>query len=851
MADKEQRLPSQRAEAPGERGITRKRFLAGGTAVTLAVTVTGLGASRALGQPSNMAPPLTLVKDGESRAVVLVDDDAEEWTSDAADQLVQYVEKATGAVLPTMTEDELRRSGGRINSHTRVYVGGSSGQQARDSENLEDLEHDGFVIVPRGQKRLTIAGPTSRGTWCGVHEFLERYVGVRWLMPTSVGEDVPESSDLTVAREEVRAKPAFYSRVFGMTGRGRGQNFREVREDWSRHNQMFNHVQFNHNLWRLFPPSEYGETNPEFYPILNGERYIPPNDNVSIRWQPSFTADGIVEEAIRKINAFFDENPDRDSYSLAVNDGGGYSESDLENAPEGWSISDVYYDWVNQVAEGVLKKHPDKQFGVLAYSRTESPPPFELNSQVVPFLTDERLLWADPQVRAEGQQMTEDWNEVAENQGWWGYAYGTPYAVPRLSLHQMADNYRFGNDQGVAHLFAELTPNWGEGPKPWVLAKLQWDPDQDVDALAREWYKSAVGTQAASDLEAYYDIWEKFWSEDVLESEWYSPSAGPARNFQDPRYLEAVTEDMVVESRRRLESAVAKSKTEPQKARAELLLRAFEYYEASALSYPKSVNPPADETAALALIEEEADGLERRLQLAEKRLKLIDEFATDPVLIHPREPGDTGLVWSGWNKDIFWGLVDWITREEPDGGAVRERVAELRQEDSGPLREWARLLLAIADGEEEAVVTRNPSFEDGTGGNAAAWVNPTLRRTQELAYTGEFSLLGEDGRSVAFQVSPIESGLFAARVRYYTPPGAGSDGQMRILLNLRDGNGTVGSIRTPFKPVSPPVGEWSTDTILAEIPDEVEQVQFVLVVNGVGEEEKVYLDDAAIYQVKT
>ena len=39
--------------------------------------------------------------------------------------------------------------------------------------------------------QVIIAGPTPYGTEFGVYEFLERYVGVRWLMPGPDGEDVP------------------------------------------------------------------------------------------------------------------------------------------------------------------------------------------------------------------------------------------------------------------------------------------------------------------------------------------------------------------------------------------------------------------------------------------------------------------------------------------------------------------------------------------------------------------------------------------------------------------------------------------------------------------------------------
>ena len=49
-------------------------------------------------------------------------------------------------------------------------------------------------------------------------------------------------------------------------------------------------------------------------------------------------------------------------------------------------------------------------------------------------------------------------------------------------------------------------------------------------------------------------------------------------------YLEMVT-DEISQGRKLLESVAAKTKTPDQRTRVNLILRAFEYYEASAISY--------------------------------------------------------------------------------------------------------------------------------------------------------------------------------------------------------------------------------------------------------------------------
>src|SRR5690606_30662222 len=206
----------------------------------------------------------------------------------------------------------------------------------------------------------------------GVSAFLERYVGVRWLFPGPLGEDVPSTSHLVVPQELVREEPAFISRLFsGLRG--------SVQTEWARNNRMRGRIQFHHNLHRLFPPAQYGATHPEFYPLRQGQRFIPTGNT---GWQPCFTAPGIVEEAVKNIVAYFDANPQATSYSLGVNDSGGHCEAEpghpdypgALNSIGRVNMSEIYYAWVNQVVEGVLEKHPDKYFGLLAYSHVYDPP---------------------------------------------------------------------------------------------------------------------------------------------------------------------------------------------------------------------------------------------------------------------------------------------------------------------------------------------------------------------------------------------------------------------------------------------------------------------------------------------
>src|SRR5699024_2233725 len=130
------------------------------------------------------------------------------------------------------------------------------------------------------------------------------------------------------------------------------------RREWNLRNRMQSpqQLRLGHNLFNIVPPSKYGDSNPEFYP--NGE---PPEPGVNAKWQPCFTEEGTIDVAVEEILNYFEKNPEETSISLAVNDSGGYCETDpshpdypdKRNSIGLVDMSDIYYDWVNQVVEQV------------------------------------------------------------------------------------------------------------------------------------------------------------------------------------------------------------------------------------------------------------------------------------------------------------------------------------------------------------------------------------------------------------------------------------------------------------------------------------------------------------------
>lgn len=830
--------------------------------------------------PPQSGNPISIVKAGAANAVVIVAQDASERTSAAADTLVAYVAKSTGAALPVMTEAQFQASAAETNDDVvRVYVGtaGLDGD-SHVANMLDQLVEDGYVIHPHGKNRLTIIGPTDIGTEYGVYEFLERYVGVRWLMPGPDGEDVPQHADLAVPNRDVKDEPAYLSRVLYPLQYTTEAGSNPTIHEWGVHNRLrLQNSGYEHNVWRMFPPDQYAAGHPDYFTQKNGTPYIPgPNWG----WQPCYSNPDTVQVAVDWIVDYFNSHPDETSVSLAVNDNGAFCEenpdhlnyTDKKNSLGLTDMSDIYYTWVNEVVEKVLAHEglEDKWFGLLAYQEVYDPPSFSLHERVVPYLTKDRMAWSDPQVLAKDQAVMAAWNQRAAHIGFYDYTYGVPYSLPRVYNNVMADMFKYGSDNNAIAYFAELFPNIGEGPKPWLMTKLLWNPDQDVDVLTNEWYTRAVGADAAPYLKAYYDHWNDFWENRIKQSGWFQGRKKTTYlNFASSTYLSLVTNEEIAQSRVWLETALAKAVTEQQKKRASLLLRAFEYYEASALSYPKAVEQLNNDAEALELLEAAAN-FEDSMAYAKKRQTLLSEYANDPVLKHNQyaDMNANKMLWSGLNADVFWKLVAYIKADQSAGRLVQHEVEAYAETGQTPsIRNYANLLLrAVREGPNNL----NASFEevsDNDNGKVTAknWDANILNygKFERKVYSPQADEVTSGSASIYVkdfyygdinQTVPAKAGLVISRLKYFVSDDVVSIGDIWLELNLLDENGQkLATFKSEQQPFYNSMGRWETIQIMDVIPSKVngvsvKSVSMSATVNGFFEGGTLYMDDFELYQ---
>lgn len=233
------------------------------------------------------------VQDGKTDYTVVIAKNASETEICSAEQLVELTQQVSGANLSVKLDNEVS-----YGSEQKLICIGKNSLFKRTGIEItsEMVNTDGFVIKSVGDM-IFINGYYDRGTIYGVYEFIETYLGVKFL--TAEVTYVPENKDIMIEEKldileapdfEARhyyvgtmRDPKFLSRMRMTAGGGDmltkyGGGFRDTWYDSEWHNTM-----------KMLKTSPYFEENKEEW--LN-------NKQTNICYTHGITEDGEVDETM-------------------------------------------------------------------------------------------------------------------------------------------------------------------------------------------------------------------------------------------------------------------------------------------------------------------------------------------------------------------------------------------------------------------------------------------------------------------------------------------------------------------------------------------------------------------------
>lgn len=399
-----------------------------------------------------------------------------------------YVNNKAAGLL----QDFVRRMTGR---EMAVAVGGkpSINDVVISDSHSDKVTDDGFRVSTDGGK-LSIEG-RGKGAVYAVATILERYLGCNYWGAEEY--TVPTLTEVVLPDFDFVDNPVYTHRQSDCYAIATDSIYR----DWHRFetpSDLFAGNYFVHTFNQLIPSAIYGESHPEYYAFFDGERH----PGSASQW--CLTNEDVFNLAVHKIDSIFKAHPDKDMISISQNDGN-YTNCQCPDCKaiderEGCPMGSLLH-FVNRIAE----RFPDKQISTLAYLYSMHPPKYEkprpnVNIMLCGIDCYREVAFPDNASGRDFMKALEGWSANSQNFFVWNYGCNYDgFATPFPDYHVMQPNLQILRDHGVRMLLAGVVGvRGGDMPelRGYMISKLMWNPDVDVDSLMTTFIDGYYGPAA-------------------------------------------------------------------------------------------------------------------------------------------------------------------------------------------------------------------------------------------------------------------------------------------------------------------------------------------------------------------
>ncbi|NUN95766.1 MAG: DUF4838 domain-containing protein [Candidatus Omnitrophica bacterium] len=500
-------------------------------------------------------PSLILASSGEARIRLCAPTQAGRTLVFAVEELRKYVHQISGASLELEYGATACRPGALFISTAPLDdLSGSS-------------DHDVYRIhvLP---DRMEILGRSERAVLYGVYDLLER-LGCRWLGPRE--ESIPSLDEVGLPMVDATEVPSLRRRalelIAGITpamvdwmakvrlngvwpegytpNEDMSPNLRGMADSAIEEIRLrgLDVLWGGHVLPLLFPESRYGKNHPEYFALIDGKRLGSETDS-SARWQLCTSHPEVLSILSENVVHFLQNHPWIDVLFLWGNDTIRWCECEncraLEPDPDrvspfgGLDRAATYCRMIRHVSEAVKKALPDRKIAFNHYYNLENTPTDKEGALLSSVLPDRWVISAFDDYHQCNRHPFSDnscpcgkriepiarlWGPHYQDSIAWSYyfAWNFMMGLPISMARKIPDDFRFIRSVGATGIVdnVSLHPSslysYNNRLNYYVYAKAAWNPDQDADALRRDFIRHYHGP-AAEPMERFWNLAEDSWT---------------------------------------------------------------------------------------------------------------------------------------------------------------------------------------------------------------------------------------------------------------------------------------------------------------------------------------------------
>ena len=221
---------------------------------------------------------MDLLKDGKYQVnAVVVSQNASRSELQAAHELRIHMAKVAKSKMPALLKDN-----GKLPAGKYIYLG--NGVTAKKNVSLPEkmVKSYGEIVVKDGN--IFICGNDAPGNWqwdisqgtlFATYEFIEKYLGVRWLWPGDLGTYIPVKKDISVPEGKTVVKPRFAASrwriprsVHGWASKDSAFRFQANQQLFLKRHRFSWDFGYQHGHAFTGYYKVHGKTHPEFFNML-------------------------------------------------------------------------------------------------------------------------------------------------------------------------------------------------------------------------------------------------------------------------------------------------------------------------------------------------------------------------------------------------------------------------------------------------------------------------------------------------------------------------------------------------------------------------------------------------------
>ena len=429
--------------------------------------------------------------------VIVVSDTASEAELTAASLLQSTFEEINGTKVEIITDT--------ADKAEKEIAVGKTDREYDDAVDYAALGDEGVRIKTVGDD-IVITGGEKRGTLYSAYTFLEEYFGYRRFTPDLTV--IPEAEKLLVPLEidYTYVPPFMFRQTDWYPGNNKEYKVANRLNDGTMAESVGGGVEyagpFCHTFSSLVPTSLI-ETEPELFAlgVQTGERTTD---------QLCLTNPKTLEIATATVREWLAANPDAAFVSVTQNDNSNYcvcEECAKIDAEEG-SHSGTMIRFVNAIADDIREDYPDVLVDTFAYTDgyTRQAPKITVpRDNVVIRLCSIECKFSAPmdsgysEDNEEFLQDLKDWAAISDHLFVWDYTTDySGFLLPFGNFGSIQRNLQIFAENNVIGVFEEgVSGTSANGEfaelRCYMLARLMWDPYQDVDKLMYEFCEAYYG----------------------------------------------------------------------------------------------------------------------------------------------------------------------------------------------------------------------------------------------------------------------------------------------------------------------------------------------------------------------